>query len=52
MVPVADCQALGLEQNAGLAVVRHAQWAIRLHQRLEQLSLTVRHPWLMPVKRL
>lgn len=52
MVPVADCQALGLEQNAGLAIVRHAQWAIRPHQRLEQLSLTVRHPWLMPVKRL
>lgn len=52
MVPVTDCQALGLEQNAGLAVVRHAQWAVRPHQRLEQLSLTVRHPRLMPVKRL
>ena len=52
MVPVADCQALCFEQNAGLPIVRHAQRAIRPHQRLEQLPLTERHPWLMPVKRL
>lgn len=52
MVPVADCQALCLEQNAGLSIVRHAQWAIRPDQRLEQLPLTVIHPWLMQVKRL
>lgn len=52
MIPVANCQPLGLEQNAGLPIVRHTQRTIRPHQRLEQLPLTVRHPWLMPVKRL
>lgn len=52
MVPVADCQALCLEENAGLPIVRYAQWTIRPHQRLEQLPLIVRYPWLMPVKRL
>lgn len=52
MVSVTDCQALCLEQDAGLPIVRHTQRAIRPHQRLEQLPLTVRHPWLMPVERL
>lgn len=52
MVSVTDCQALCLEQDASLPIVRHTQRAIRPHQGLEQLPLTVRHPWLMPVKRL
>lgn len=52
MVSVADCQPLGLEQNAGLPIVRHTQRTVRPHQRLEQLSLTMRHPRLMPVERL
>lgn len=50
VVPVADRQALCLEQNAGLPIVRHAQRAIRPHQGLKQLPFTVRHPGLMPVK--
>lgn len=52
MVPVADCESLCLKQNASLPVVRHTQRAIRPHQRLEQLPLTVRHPRMVPVKRL
>lgn len=52
LVSVANCQALCLEQNAGLPIVRHTQWAVRPQKRLEQLPLTVIHPWLMPVKRL
>lgn len=52
MVPVADCQALCLEQNAGLAIVGDAQRAVGPHQRLEQLPLVVIHPQLVPVKRL
>lgn len=52
MVPVADRQALGLEQNAGLAVIGDTQRAIGPHQRLEQLPLAVGHPRLVPVKRL
>lgn len=50
VVPVADRQPLGLEQDAGLPVVRHAQRPVRPHQRLEELPLTVSHPRLMPLK--
>lgn len=52
VVPVADCQPLCLEQNAGLAIVGDAQRAVGPHQRLEQLPLVVRQPRLVPVKRL
>lgn len=52
VVPVADCQALCLEQNAGFAIVGDAEGAVGSHQRLKQLPLAVRHPWLVPVERL
>lgn len=52
MVPVADGQALCLEQNAGLAIIGDAERAIGAHQRLQQLPLAVGHPRLVPVKRL
>lgn len=52
MVPVADGQALGLEQNAGLAIVGDAEGAVGSHQRLKQLPLAARHPRLVPVERL
>lgn len=52
MVSVADGQALGLEEDAGLAIVRDAQRAVRTHQRLEELPLAERHPRMVPVKRL
>lgn len=50
MVLVADGQALCLEENARLAVVGHAQRAVRSHQRLEQLPLAVRHFCMMPLE--
>lgn len=52
MVSVADGQALGLEEDAGLAIVRDAQRAVRTHQRLKELPLAERHPRMVPVKRL
>lgn len=52
VVPVADRQALSLEQNAGLAIIGDAQRAIGPHQRLQQLPLAVGHPRMVPVKRL
>lgn len=52
MVPVADRQALCLEQNAGLAIIGDTQRAIGPHQGLKQLPLAVGHPRLVPVKRL
>lgn len=50
VVPIADSQALGLEQDAGLPIVGHTQRAIGPHQRLEQLPLIVGHPRLVPAK--
>lgn len=52
VVPVADGQALGLEEDAGLAAVGDAERAIGSHQRLEKLSLAERHTWMVPIKRL
>lgn len=52
VVPVADGQALGLEENAGLSIVGDTERAIGSHQRLEQLSLAERHTWMVPIKRL
>lgn len=52
VVPVANGQALGLEEDAGLAVVGDAERAIGSHQRLEQLPLAERHTWMVPIERL
>lgn len=52
VVPVADGQALGLEEDAGLAVVRDAERAIGSHQRLKQLPLAERHTGMVPIERL
>lgn len=50
VVLVADCQTLGLEQNADLSVIGHTQRAVGSHQGLEQLPLTVSHSRVVPVK--
>lgn len=52
VVPVADGQALGLEEDAGLAVVGDAERAIGSHQRLKQLPLAQRHTRMVPIERL
>ena len=50
VVPVANGQALGFEQNAGLPIVGHTEGPVGSHKRLQQLPLALGHPRLMQVK--